>query len=541
MKKFPKMLAVGAMALCSCFSFVGCNEDATPPANPDTEQQTPSTDNNNPGGTSGLTQEQLNAQRFDVFKTAITKTTDPTNYKKGFTVVTSEVMTEGTVIDEENFNPTGDTWTDETKTAFIAGLKDEGMGETETEKNKIAYSWDGTNKVAYTINYDIAEDNTETIKDFEKIVSKDNVYTLYGQYYQSETYTNRYKYNIDDKYYTNYIEDFEKEMMPVLLMFKQETIEDLPVAVLSQMEMPEDIEYTYSAEFTETDGKYNVLVTVNIPDFDPTLMGSSESLSLTNANMCMKIGFVYDANGIQKMTGNVDFGGDMTMPVDDSNNITIKMIEKMDEEMDFSFAYNADLVPQFNDTDRKETDFNDHGNVDMRIYYYINGYKIDASDYNVYGDEGGDIIYDRGKYNADVCLLQLGDDIENSESLKWYVDPECTIEFNETKYPSIDLKLYAKVTLAEGKAFVRTKAVDSASEIADLEDDDYSAGEIVDVTEVYEDLDIMENTQSAYVNGTHVSSGKIYLTEKTFNTIVFIRKQGTDKPSFPSVDTPSVE
>lgn len=591
MKKFLKMLACGAMTVCSCMAFAGCNE-TTPPADPDTEQQTPSgetggTDSGTqtPSGstsdttnteTQTPTQAELDAQRFGVLKTAIQKTTDRNTYKNGFTLIQRTDTTMATAVDEESFNPTGkipdtdEDWTDESKELFLTTMKAM-VNQSYTQTSKYVASMDGANKVGYDSNYTITKDiegnETETLKSFNKIVKgTDNNYSEYCYNLRDEQ---KDKYSVGDDYYSKFIEVFEEDIVDTLLTFNQESIEDLATVMLTRMELPEDTEYTFSYQFTETDGVYNAKIIVSLEDADLFEMGEE----YTNVVTVMTAEFVYDANGVQKITSDIRITGDIVTSLADipsgdeeepsvlsavataeadgadagdgagaeggtgtaggadsvvGDTITTKMTMVMGSEYSISLSYNNDLLPAFNDTDIKEADFEDQGGVEIEITYYVNGHEIDAYDYG-YHDATAEafISYMDGKYGEDVNLLNLGDDIVTTKDapLKWYTDPECTIEYTATTYPSLNLTLYTNVTLAKGRVFYKYATTNDESSISTINERAYSRVRILDTTDTDAmeafDLDNLAHYDAIYLNGNKVTDSFEFDAD-IVNVVVYI-------------------
>lgn len=491
MKKFLKMFAVFAMAICSCFSFVGCNEST--PQNPETEQ--------------GTVKKQLTTQQFTALKEAVAKTTNENTYKNGYTLTSIEKGKMQFTVDEENFNPQGDAWTEEAKTEFVNEQKENFTAmERENSNTKEIISFNATDKTGYKVTYSYDADNNATLEDFDKVVAEtDGSYNLY-HYYRQGASDAKDKYTVDENYYKNYIVDyFDEDAVFALQLFNQEDLDSLKAVFESEFaEMP-GAQTTLT--YIEENGVYTVYIDMTATITEPmeVMMG----MSLTSGTVGVTMTVKFDNNGMKSILMNIAMNGDMEMPVDSNplNTITINMNMTMDMGYEYSMSYNSEYLPAFDETIKAE-DFVEKTGASIHVYYYVNGHAYDVDTSAGFGE------------TVDLDTFE-DTQVNNPTSVKWYLDPECTQEFTATTYPSHSIKLYTNVTLAEGKAFVKRTDVSSEAGVAYGE---YGLSiEEVDIASVNYGTVNADYYTCAYVNGVKVNAGEaIVLNPAIVNTIVFV-------------------
>lgn len=553
MKKFLKTLAVCFMALISCFTFFACNEPNNPETPNNPEQSTPSE-----GTTPSQTTAQTNEANYTKMKNMVTNVV-PEN---GFKLEITEENSSSATVDYTGFDYTAMGMTEDEFNEFKAEM-DESMEEemegSEIFKDVIAYN--ATDKTGYTLKYEGAklkeytvstantlylgsiENNEQNGSDEsdESDGSESNLMTASeGDGEENPettpTYTyNKYKFNVDDKYFNQYIYDFNDEIGMMLKTIVQDSINDLETAMTKTFsEMGLTGEPTTTINCTESDGVTTMVITSsleNIPSFN---MGYFE---LKNFSMVLTMEIKFNATKVLSIDGKNAMSGTMSMDLSE-------MFEEDGDEgapavpvLTINMVMNADtkyVFDEYNDTDKPaitDSEFRGTGAENAvedrtsNVVLYIDGvnYLCISKTMNDTFDKAN-IFNERGD---ETNYSEIFTDLEN---ITWYIDKDCTIPYTGTKFTSYDIKLYAKLSdmgLAEGKALYRSLSITSYDEGINYSDYFDKGLQVGSTSEVVVDG---TNYTCAYVNGKKFNAGESYTLDATkINQIIFVSKSNENQ------------
>lgn len=548
MKKFLKTLAVCFMALVSCFTFFACNE----PNNPDTpnnpEQSTPS-EGTTP---SAPTTAQINEANYTKMKTLVTDIA-PEN---GFKLEITEEGSSSATVDYTDFDYTAMEMTEDEFKEFKA-MKDsemkKEMEDSQVTKKIIAYN--ATDKTGYTLEYEDEELRKYSVSTADTLYlcditrndsdESDGTMTASEDGAESETPTaptytyDKYKYNVDDKYFNQYIYDFNDEIGMMLKTIVQDSISDLETAMSKMFsEMGLTGESTTTINCTESDGVTTMVISSslgNIPSFN---MG----FELKNFSMVVTMEIKFNATKVLSIDGKTTMSGTMSMDLSEMSEedgdgetpapvLTINMVINADNKYVFD-EYNDTDKPEIVDKDYRGTGHDDEV-VDKVAYVTL---FIDGIRFKGYSRTMSDTFDKENVLKATEYGENLADVFTNLKNVTWYIDKECTIPYTGTTYTSYDINLYAKLSdmgLAKGKAIYRQFSANSYDESMDYSDY-LGSPQIGDTTVVVDGT----NYTCAYVNGEKYNAGESYTLDATkINEIIFVCKpdekpNDTENPSY---------
>lgn len=483
MKRILKRIAVCSLAFLTCFAFVGCGK-----SDPDK--------NGKPESEPKINQEQ----QFSNMKSAVARVDSVEDFSDGWTIEETDISSNSFIVDEAGFNPTGETWTEETKKVFLETTKNNFKSGTEERKTVFAFN-KGAN-TGYKVRLE-KEGTTEKIQNFEIVENADGSYKIYRVDQSSgEIGYDKMVFNADANYTKNYGTELLEKLKDLIEYFDHETFAEFKTAMEnmfgSQMEELGAVPTT-SLEFTENEGvttmSFTLTIVCDLVDMD--------GVQLTNVDATLAFVVDFNEDGIVSFSENTSTRGMMVVPVDATNTINIQMNSTSNVQTKIKKSYDGTKCPQLTD-DFDKGSFVDKGNVVSEVNFIVNGMLIESINKR-YGTvfSGGYEGYEYSTY---------------FEGVEWFLDAECTQKF-EGAYPSNDINLYANLTLPEGKVFAYEIYVSNYSSIAEnLEK--YVKGSRVKIVDA----------EYACTNGDSGVYSKIYINgvEKSFGETVSLNITGVN-------------
>lgn len=474
--------------VCTCCTFVAC-------------------------GNKGDDTEQNAEANYTILKTSVNNMADMAQYTEGFTMISNEKSKMEISLDESKFNPTG--MTEEEKATFIEMYNTSIGSMNGTSADRYVLSYDKVNNKGYSVKQDITygtqgEENATT-SSFWLYEDEGSDYNLYTYSYDEglETSYIKNKYVVDGEYYNNYLKELNEFVDDIKERISAESFEELKAELVesAQTEVG-NINFDVDVKVGEKDGEYslNICISATAQNFD---MGIA---LVDSVEVKMEVGITYTKDYFKTAKTGFSMVGIMTQTFAEEDGIgfvgslTNNVVMSMEEDLNFSNSYNSKFEPQFNDTDMKKEDFVDAGQLPVHMRYFVNGYQVKYCYYSM----------------GDKVVAPEIEGIVDAENIKWYLDPECTVEFTAETYPSYDLDLYANVTLAQDKVFVVSGSYDTYLE---FDEEEFLSYHIVHIESKYFGVVDSELYECAYVNGTLVEAGEqITLQDGILNIVVYISK-----------------
>lgn len=537
MKKFLKTLAVCFMALISCFTFFACNETKNLDTPNNSEQGTTPGGSTTPSGGSngGQTTTQINEANYTKMKN-LANATDPTNGYK-VEIINKDAMTSTVDYTDFNFAAMGFT-SNEQIDAFKESMEEEMEGDESVQKIVVAYN--STEKTGYTLDYEDEELKSYSVSTADTLYKCDITRNDAGETMtasedgaESETpvaptyeYT-KYKFNIDNNYFNQYINDFEYECGEMLDGIVQDSLSDLGTKLTENFKMFNVVANpTSTVTCTEADGITTMIVKLEVADIESIDMTSMMGMELKNVTAIVEYEFKFNSTSLLSVEGKISLNGSVSMNLAEmmSEGETPALILTINMNIEMSTKF---VLGEYNETDKPEIvddEFKGTGADDAvedrkaDVYLYIGDYNYKEISRTMNDDFVKADIFKYNEYDE----TNYAADITNLASLTWYTDKECTVPYTGTKFTSYDMKLYAKlddITLGEDKAYYVSTSAKSYD--ADIDYSDY-----------FGRLSIMDKTGTVanycsymYVNGEEYTTGQTYTLDTTkINEIIYIYK-----------------
>lgn len=522
-KKLLKMFAICCMALVSCFSIFACGET---PDDPETEQGSGQT---TPEGITGTPVTETTAvDKFNQLKTARDAMTPNNGYTYTDESTSKMQVTPNwdafernkvakissipySLADETNFNAFKNTIGENLST----------MNDEYTSKEVTSYN--STTKNGYWL------DESSNYSEYEISDIENNTLYYYSKWGNDEADQHKYKYNIDQNYYNQFIFDFYDNMEYSVGEVLKDTLEETESYLRNGFEAmgltfgENDLGFT----FEEKDGLSTLVIYANVTDKTMNIYGES----LTGADFTMSLVFKFNSTMITELSAVMDLDATMSMAVAqdaDGNDVNLSVAFAMDntEKFTFSNTYDTEHAPSYTASEFKGTD---GGEWDGDISDYVEIVANNSSDVYLHiGDYSFGYGYAFRMGEALDFSNYLGYGYSNVftgnglNDITWYTDKACTQAFTGNM-PSYDINLYAKyddVLAKLGTNYVFVCNMYTSNYVDGVDYEVYSTPRI-GVTEKTGTVDA-ERYTCAYVNGTKVNAGDTYTLNSGLNKIIFV-------------------
>lgn len=426
------------------------------------------------------------------------------NYSKGFTSITSSEYTSDVCVldDKTNYgelNSDGNKWTSESEKEEVKNTI------LKTYKDEFNYSYSYEETVAFDLKKEEGfQLNNE--KNDGTSYSNNYLYTSEGDNYYSYSINELERYTIGKDYYKEIFSYYVYSLDEIDLSEKRNSVSlFIDYLKMYYQEEYESIDVTVFSDIEQEDNSYIFMITLDFIDSDGNeLYGYSSS----SGKEIIKYSFNDD---YLKVSYNTEIKYEFNQKIydsDDSGQIAIQISQGGSTNYLFLTEYNNENCPTINNKD----DFEDKGYVSIDVEYYIDGHYVFNSLSNP-------------NYKEEVSQLSIygyTDCFKND--MVWYLDPECTIPFNDDTWPCYSLNLYTTLdSLNDNYYFVAHTS---------FYEGEYE--EAVEQNELYYYYDIMKNDEAsefidfiyAYFNDKKIySKDEIVFEEGKINYLILILEE----------------
>lgn len=534
MKKFLKMLAVCFMAFISCFTIVACDKA---PEDPNTQQgETPS------GGTT----DQTNEANYNKMKNVASSTTPANGYTMELSMEDSTVSTaDYTGFDFSSIGCTTQAQIDAFKEELDEGLEE----ESYTDSSKEVTAYDATTKTGYTLEYQDNELKGYSVSDsttlYKCSISRmpsgsEEMMTASEDGEEATTPStptyvyDKTKYNIDDKYFNQYIYDFNAEfgeMLEEVVNNSLNEFEESLTASLDRFNIKSTPTTTVTC--TETDGITTMLIKLEVANIETLDMSSMMGVQLKNVTAKVEYEFKFNSTKFLGCEGRMIINGTLAM----------NLAEMMPTSEDSGEGSETPATTPILNVNMSISSIN---KFVLGDYDGTNKPTIEAETFLGTGEENSvedreaDITLHIGDYKYRSISRTMNDNFDKANILKWadydtndyaqlitnladitwYTDKECTIPYTGTKFTSYDMDLYAKmsdITLGENKAYCVSTNLRTYN--SEMDYSDYFYG----ISIVDKNGTVPVYYPCIYVNGEQYTSGQTYTLDTTkINQIIYV-------------------